>query len=91
MKPDGIIAVHVTNRYLRLTPVAEKVAASLGWKTVRIGTMLEGFQESTDYVMVTNNDSFLRANPGDETEADSQPPVALWTDKSNNLFEILDK
>lgn len=91
MKPDGIIAVHVTNRYLRLTPVAEKVAASLGWKTVRIGTTLEGFQESTDYVMVTNNDSFLRANPGDKTEADSQPPVALWTDKSNNLFEILDK
>ena len=33
MKPDGIIAVHVSNRYLKLTPVVEKVAASLGWKT----------------------------------------------------------
>ena len=91
MKPDGIIAVHVTNRYLRLTPVVEKVAAALGWKTTRIGTVLDGFYESTDYVMVTNNEAFLKANPTDPAGPESSLPVSLWTDKSNSLFEILDK
>ena len=91
MKADGIIAVHVTNRYLRLTPVVEKVAAALGWKTTRIGTVLDGFYESTDYVMVTNNEAFLKANPTDPAGPESSLPVSLWTDKSNSLFEILDK
>ncbi|MEI6235053.1 MAG: fused MFS/spermidine synthase [Planctomycetota bacterium] len=91
MKPDGIIAVHVSSRYLTLTPVVEKVAASVGWKTTRIATEEDGYNESTDYVMVTNNEEFLQENPiGVEWEG-MFPSVILWTDKSNNLFEILKK
>lgn len=91
LKADGIIAVHVTNRYLDLAPVAEKVAASLGWKTTRISTVIDGLDENTDYVIVTNNESFLRANPTTAEEPAATIPVSLWTDRSNNLFEILHK
>ena len=91
MKPDGIIAVHVSNRYLTLAPVIEKVAASLGWKTTRIETVESGSDEATDYVMVTNNEMFLLANPTDQEDINTSIPVSLWTDRSNNLFEILDK
>ena len=91
MKPDGIIAVHVSNRYLTLAPVIEKVAASLGWKTTRIETVEVGSDEATDYVMVTNNEQFLLANPIDQEDIEESIPVSLWTDRSNNLFEILDK
>ncbi len=91
MKPDGIIAVHVSNRYLTLTPVIEKVAASLGWKTTRIETGEVGSDEATDYVMVTNNEKFLLANPTDQEVLNASIPVSLWTDRSNNLFEVLDK
>lgn len=89
MKPDGIIAVHVSNAYLALAPVIERVAASLGMKTTRVLTVLDGFQESTDYVLVTNNEAFLKATPPDTPDAEEPEAPTLWTDRRHNLFEIL--
>ncbi len=66
MKPDGIIAVHVSNRYLALAPVVERIAASLGMRTTRVLTELDGFDEASDYILITNNESFLNATPPDE-------------------------
>ena len=94
MKPDGIIAVHVTNRYLALAPVIRKIAAELGWKTTRIETDTEGDHDITDYVLVTNNQPFLDANPDESPweEPSADPPdTPLWTDRRHNLFEILVK
>ena len=96
MKPDGIIAVHTTNSYLLLTPLIEKTAAALGYKSTRISREAsdDGYQDSTDYVLLTNNEAFLAATPpelpDDETvaqEAEISPRV--WTDRHHNLFEIL--
>lgn len=89
MKPDGIIAVHVSNRYLTLAPVVERVAASVGMKTTRVLTEMEGFDEATDYVMVTNNEAFLKAHPPDEPETEELEAKTLWTDRKHNLFECL--
>jgi hypothetical protein len=89
MKSDGIIAVHVTNRYLDIAPVVEKVAASLSWKTTRVSTDSEGLHDSTDYVMVTNDENFLRENSHVIDEKENVTPVSLWSDDANNLFEIL--
>jgi spermidine synthase len=89
MKPDGIIAVHVSNRYLTLAPVVERVAETLGWKTTRIFTELDGYDEATDYVLVTNNEAFLQANPNEEPDEEEPQPKSLWTDQQNNLFEVL--
>jgi len=91
LKPNGIIAVHVSNRYLKLTPVVEKVAAELGWQTTRISTELDRFNEITDYVMVTNDGVFLLANPNEADESEAPLPVSLWTDRRHNLFEIMIK
>ncbi|MDB6005555.1 MAG: integral rane protein-like protein, partial [Prosthecobacter sp.] len=55
MKPDGIIAVHITNTYLVLAPVIEKIAANAGFKTTRIATEADGDDDSTDYILVTRN------------------------------------
>ncbi|MFZ4764847.1 MAG: spermidine synthase [Roseimicrobium sp.] len=91
MKPDGVIAVHVSNRYLTLAPVVQKVALTLGWKTTLVTTVLDGFQETTDYLMVTNNEAFLKANPSAAPEEGelTEEEVSLWTDQKHNLFEIL--
>ncbi len=92
MKPGGIIAVHVTNSYLVLTPVIEKIAAEAGLKTTRIATEREGDHDSTDYVLVTNNEAFLKATPtrliGNEVVL--KQDVRLWTDRYHNLLHILD-
>lgn len=92
MKPDGIIAVHITNSYLVLAPVIEKIAADAGYKTTRIATEQEGDHDSTDYILVTNNATFLAATPpsllGNEIELKND--VRLWTDRYHNLLRILD-
>ena len=89
LKPDGIIAVHVSNRYLALAPVIDKVAASVGMKTTRILTELDGFDEATDYVMVTNNEAFLAAHQSEEPDSPEPQAKSLWTDPRYNLFECL--
>jgi spermidine synthase len=93
MKPDGIIAVHITNSYLVLAPVIEKIAADAGYKTTRIATESDNIDhDSTDYILVTNNTAFLAATPpvllGNEIEL--KHDIRLWTDRYHNLPRILD-
>ena len=91
MNVDGIIAVHVTNRYLSLAPVIEKIAKQIGMKTTRIQTDSNGDHDITDYVLVTNNDPFLIATPPESPwDADEPLNVDAWTDTRHNLFEVLD-
>ena len=93
MKPDGIIAVHITNSYLVLAPVIEKIAADAGYKTTRIATPGDGGDhDSTDYILVTNNATFLAANPPSlvGNEIVLKHDVRLWTDRYHNLLRILD-
>ncbi len=88
LNPGGIIAVHVSNRYLALAPVIESLAISIPMKTTRISTPLEGFHENSSYVLVTNNEAFLTATPGEPAAANEPMEPAPWTDKRSNLFEI---
>jgi spermidine synthase len=79
MNVDGIIAVHVTNRYLSLAPVIEKIAKQIGMKTTRIQTDSNGDHDITDYVLVTNNDPFLIATPPESPwDADEPLNVDAW-------------
>jgi len=93
MKPDGIIAVHITNSYLVLAPVIEKVAADAGYKTTRVATESDGVDhDSTDYILVTNNAAFLAATPPEllGNEIVLKNDIRLWTDRYHNLLRILD-
>ena len=95
MKPDGIIAVHITNSYLRLAPLMLKTAAEVGYQTRRITTYTDhGDHDSTDYVLFTNNASFLAAVtdvPPDDEELDKETKIQprVWTDKHHDLFQVL--
>jgi hypothetical protein len=95
MKPDGIIAVHCTNSYLRLVPLIEKTAAEVGYQTIRITTESDGGDhDSTDYVLLTNNATFLAATPPvppdeEELELEAKITPRVWTDRHHDLFQIL--
>jgi len=93
MKPDGIIAVHITNSYLVLAPVILKVAAETGYQTTRIATESDGGDhDSTDYLLLTNNEAFLADTPSRlvGNEIVLKHVVRLWTDRYHNLLRILD-
>ena len=91
MKPDGIIVVNCTNRYIALASVIYKIADELGYGKTRIGTDLDGDNEITDYVLLTRDQTFLNANPSESPFDEVLLDVNVWTDRRHNLFEILEK
>jgi len=92
MKPDGVIAFHTTNRFLRLAPVVKRIADELGLQVTLVDDDAKSSElSSTDWVLVTRSKTLLQ-NPGiarNSSKIDDIPGLPVWTDDFNNLFQIL--
>src|SRR5271157_5177068 len=92
LKADGILAVHVSNRYLDLQPVVEGEAQALGKLARVVDTEDDDTQDifGATWVLVTapatGFDDFEMKN---SAEIESKRKVRLWTDDYSNLFQIL--
>ncbi|MBS0320814.1 MAG: fused MFS/spermidine synthase [Proteobacteria bacterium] len=92
MKPGGIIAFHVTNRFLDLVPVVQAIGAAHGLSALWISDDGEaGLASRSDWVLLARDPAIL-ARP--ELAQFSTPIVAhpewrLWTDDFNNLVQVL--
>jgi hypothetical protein len=91
--PHGVLAVHISNKHLRLGPVVERIATSLGLSTL----MVEN--EEIDDAQVFSSDWVLVYRPGTAisnlplvTSAGApvppRPELRTWTDDYSNLFQI---
>lgn len=91
LKPDGVIAVHITNHYLNLAPVVERAAKEFGLGTTRIADDAKDADGCypTDYILVTRDQEFLRSHPPQPPPLARHVDVPLWTDHRHNLFQIL--
>jgi MFS family permease len=92
MKPDGIIAFHTTNRFLRLAPVVKRIAEQLGLQVTLIDDdARDSDLSSTDWVLVTRSKSLLQKPEiaRYSSNIDDIPGLPVWTDDFNNLFQIL--
>jgi SAM-dependent methyltransferase len=91
LKPDGILAVHITNRYLDLGPVVKDIADALGLKAMHVADTGEGDIASTDWVLVTRSEDTLYQPPlpGAGVDIVSDSTRRIWTDDYNNLFRAL--
>jgi len=94
MQPNGIIAFHVTNRYLDLPPVVQKIADAAGMKTAFVSHDPDEKDERysrTDWIMVTRDESFLTSDIVKKAASVVEVPagMSLWTDDFNNLLKIL--
>jgi hypothetical protein len=92
LQPDGVIAFHVTNRFLRLAPVVKAIADEYRFDTALIVDDAETSDlAKTDWVLVSPNGKLLArkeiASAGSEIE--TIPGLRAWTDDYNNLFRIL--
>ena len=95
MKPDGIIAVHISNRYFDLQPVVESLAKDFNLQAVTIADDDEPdwWVYGTTWVLVASKARFLQT-PGlldaaDKPDSRSKLPPPLWTDDYTSLFRIL--
>jgi SAM-dependent methyltransferase len=92
VKPGGVIAFHVTNRFLDLAPVVKRIA---GEHDLHVALISDDAEDSdlarTDWALVTRNRAFLdRPEIAQYVgEIESIPGLRVWTDDFNNLFQIL--
>jgi hypothetical protein len=93
LKPDGVLAVNISNRYLDLEPVVAKNAAELGWSGVTVsdeGTLEPFYVPSTWMVLSPQREFFLHSAFQDE----SVQPMKLrqgfrpWTDDYSDIVAI---
>ncbi|PTX97903.1 fused MFS/spermidine synthase [Opitutus sp. ER46] len=94
LKPDGIIAVHISNRYLDLRPVVERLAGEFDLTAVTISEDDEPnwWVYRTTWMLVSRNRALLETpeirevSEGLERPAIYQP---LWTDDRASLYQVL--
>lgn len=93
LKPDGILAVHVSNQYLNLAPVVQQLAAFYGYPAVKIQSPRdeERLLSSATWVLMTRNRDFLAQSDIVEAAQPIPPRVGLrlWTDDYNNLLHVI--
>ena len=93
LAPGGIVAFHVSNRFLALAPVVQQLARNAGMQSVRVTNPedLTRHVYYSEWVLVTANAEFL-GNP--EVVRARQPidvpaGLRLWTDDYSSLFPII--
>ena len=91
--PNGVIAVHVSNRYLELHPVVHRLAAEFGFTTMFVDTAMDGriLENPANWVIATRDQQWLARPEWARVGFVPQglPRVALWTDDHDSLFEVL--
>jgi len=92
VKPGGIIAFHVTNRYLDLAPVVQQLADAQGLHAVLVADDGEEPMGSrSDWVLLSDSEDALEGKAIDEVAETIKPHAGwrLWTDDFNNIVQVL--
>lgn len=93
MKPGGVLAVHVSNRYLRLAPVVAGVARSLGKQAMIVESKDDETNDvsTADWVLVTARPGFFKGALLAGAAEPVRVPAGLriWTDDYSNLYQTL--
>jgi hypothetical protein len=90
--PDGVLAIHISNRFLDLKPVLANIADALGLQARLVSDSPEGAGSAslTDWVLISRGEA-----PFGHALLDTAEPIApdprfsLWTDQFNNLIDVL--
>ncbi len=92
VKPSGIIAFHVTNRFLDLAPVVEALAHAHGLAAVLVSDDGKDTGSSvSDWVLLSKDPAALEKPAIADAASEIAPrrEWRLWTDDFNNLVQVL--
>jgi spermidine synthase len=93
LKPDGVLAVHISNKYLALQPVARAAVDAFRRQARVVDTEsdeAEGSHGST-WVLITRDEAFFDQPAFRDNEDVKRLPGAsqVWRDDFSNLFRVL--
>lgn len=96
LKPDGILAVHISNRHLNLLPVLEALAREFQLHQAVISDDPDAEREwwlyPTTWVLLTRHEALLRADEilnATEIPAAEPARAVLWTDDHASVLSVL--
>ena len=91
LKPDGVLALHLTNNHIDLVPVADQLARALGKHAVLVESELDEEREiyNADWVLMSSHPLKDPQLEGASQPLRSRPGQRPWTDDFSNLFQIL--
>lgn len=92
IKPGGVLAFHVTNRFLELSPEVRILAEEAGLGTVRVYDPAKtSHLYRSDWVIASRNKDLLswKGFTDSAKPIPTLPGLRAWTDDFNNLFDVL--
>lgn len=93
LKPDGVMAFNVTNRYLDLKSVLALLAQARGLTALSIDDdgSSSPLADSSSWVLLAKNPEVLKKIPldGEPEKIDIPEGLKVWTDDFSNVFEVL--
>ncbi len=89
LKPGGVLAIHVTNKHLDLSPVVKTIAEHFNAKALTIHNSSELMNKvySSSWVVVTKDERLAASIQNLSSPVKAKVP--LWTDDYSNLLRIL--
>ena len=92
LKPNGVLAIHISNRYLDLRPVLRSLAVNFGLHFVWVhASTKDQLRRENDWVLLARDDGILGQDEiaKNSTPFQAQASLPLWTDDRTSLFQIL--
>jgi hypothetical protein len=92
LAPDGLLAIHISNRFLDLKPVLANIAQALGLTARIVSDSPAGDSSAsvTDWVLIARTpDAFTHETLAVAEPIEPNPDFSLWTDQFNNLLDVL--
>jgi hypothetical protein len=90
LAPGGVLAIHISNRFLDLKPVLANIAAAEGLQVRLVSDHPAEPASMTDWVLLSATEEPFKAEALQVAEPIAPTPgFSLWTDQFNNLLDVL--
>lgn len=92
LRAGGVLAVHVSNKYLDLKPVVRGLAGSFGLRAVLVDARSSGALWASDWVLVARDGALFTDAEIDAAAlplAVREAGLPVWTDAYSNLLGVL--
>ena len=91
LRPEGVLALHISNVYVDLSPVVAGLAQDAGLEMVSVfspGRAADGIQAAL-WALLSRKASSLHTPQIDSVKLPPERRRILWTDDRNSLWEVL--
>ncbi len=96
LKPDGVLIINISNRYLDLEPPVARAAAEMGWHALVVADDGDGepYYTASTFIVLSHSAEFFKHrffSGYSSSVALDGPEFRTWTDDYSNIIQILKK